>query len=123
MTCQPGAGPAVIVPLAGEIDLTNREQVYDRLYAAFVSGAAVVIADFTAARFCDCGSLRRLLSVPQAAARGGQLRLVIPPGNPVRRLADLTGVERRLHIYSSVREATVWLGHAPRSVRDERFIS
>lgn len=86
MTSQRGASPAVIVPLADEIDLTNSEQVYDRLCAAFGSGPEVIIADFTATWFCDCGSLRRLLTVQRrAAAQGSQLRLVIPPGSPVRR--------------------------------------
>lgn len=37
----------VVVPLDAEIDLTNRDDVYDRLYAAFVSGAVIVVADFT----------------------------------------------------------------------------
>jgi anti-anti-sigma factor len=107
--CQQRANPAVVVPLAAEIDLTNNEQAYDRLCAAFVAGAAVVIADFTATSFCDCSSLRRLLAVQQrAAAGGGQLRLVIPSGSPVRRLADLMEMNGRLHIYPSAREASAW---------------
>jgi anti-sigma B factor antagonist len=106
MTCRQVAGPAVVVPLAGEIDLVNCEQVYGRLDAAFVSGADIVIADFTATSFCDCASLRRLLTVQQrAAARGGKLRLVIPPGSSVRRLAELLGVNGRLHIYPGLHEA------------------
>lgn len=109
MTCQQRANPAVVVPLAAEIDLTNNEQVYDQLCAAFVCGVAVVIADLTATRFCDCASLRRLLAVQhRAAVRDGQLRLVIPVGSPVRRLAGLTGLDGRLHIYSSRREASAW---------------
>lgn len=107
MISQGRAGSAIIVPLPAEIDLTNCEQVHDRLNAAVACGAAVVIADFTATRFCDCGSLRRLLTVQQrAAARGGQLRLVIPPGSLVRRIADLTGLDRELHTYSTTQEAT-----------------
>ena len=68
-----------------------------------------MIADLTATWFCDCSSLRRLLAVQQrAASRGGQLRLVIPPGSPVRRVAGLTGLDGPLHIYPSVREASAW---------------
>jgi len=108
MTCQQRAGPVVVVPLAGEIDLFNCDQVYDRLYAAFVSGATVVIADFTATSFCDCASLRRLLAVQRrAATQGTQFRLVIPPGNPVQRLAELLGVNGRLHIYPGLHEASL----------------
>ena len=114
MTCQQRMNPAVVVPLTAEIDLTNNEQVYDLLYAAFFSGAAVVIADFTATWFCDCASLRRLLTVQRrAAAQGGQLRLMIPPGSPVRRVADLLGLDGRLHIYASTREASASLPGPP----------
>jgi len=117
MSCEQEAGTAVVVPLAGEIDLTNCESVYDRLYAAFVSGPAVVIADFTATWFCDCASLRRLLAVQQRAeARGARLRLVIPPGSPVRRLAELTDMNGQLHMYPSMREASVWVPLLPASV-------
>jgi anti-anti-sigma factor len=118
VTHRQGANPAIVVPLAAEIDLTNSEQVYDRLYAAFISGTAVVVADFTGTWFCDCSSLRRLLTVQQrAAAQGSQLRLVIPPGSLVRRVADLIGLDGQLHIYSSTREATAWLSCPGDSLR------
>ena len=69
-----------------------------------------MIADLTATRFCDCASLRRLLAVQRRAASAGvQLRFVMPSGRPVRRLADLTGLDEPLHVYPSVREATTWL--------------
>jgi anti-anti-sigma factor len=114
MTCQQRTGPVVVVPLAGEIDMVNCEQVYDRLYAAFVSGATVVIADFTATSFCDCASLRRLLAVQRrAATQDAQLRLVIPPGNPVQRLAELLGVNGRLHIHPGMHEASGPAGSRP----------
>ena len=45
----------------------------------------------------------------RAASRGVQLRFVMPSGSPVRRLADLTGLDEPLHVYPSVREATTWL--------------
>jgi anti-anti-sigma factor len=110
MTRQQGMGPAVVVPLAAEIDLTNGERAYDRLYGALASGVAVVIADFTASRFCDCAALRRLLTVQrQAVAQGSQLRLVIPSGSRVRRVAVLTGLDGQFDIYPTVRAAAAWL--------------
>lgn len=110
MTGCPQKAAAVVVPLAAEIDLTNSERACGRLTTAFAGGAAVVIADLTSTRFCDCASLRRLLTVQQrAASGGGQLRFVIPAGSPVHRLAGLTGLDEPLHIYPSVREATAWL--------------
>lgn len=110
MTCRQETGTAVVVPLTAEIDLTNSEWACRQLNAAFARGAAVVVADLTSTRFCDCASLRRLLAVQQRAASfGGQLWFVMPSGSPVRRLADLTGLDRLLHICPSVREATAWL--------------
>lgn len=68
MTCELEIVPVVVIRLAAEIDLTNRDQVYDQLCAAFAGGAAVVVADLTATSFCDCGSLRCLLAVQHRAA-------------------------------------------------------
>jgi len=118
MTCQRETGPAVVVRLATEIDLTNNDRVYDRLYAAFACGAGVVVADFTTTWFCDCASLRRLLTVQQlAAARGGQLRVIIPAGSVVHRVANLTGLDQLLDIYPSVPEATAWLAPSGSSLQ------
>jgi anti-anti-sigma regulatory factor len=93
----------VVVRLPAEIDITSREQSYDRLYAALCSGAKVVIADFTATAFCDCGALRRLVSAQRrAAARDAQLRLVIRPGSAVSRIAALMEVDRMVPVYPSI---------------------
>jgi len=92
----------VIVALPAEIDLSNAEQVYDQLAAA-MAGAAVVIADFTGTRFCDCACLNRLLRVHnQAADRNVKLRLVIPPSAPVREVVKLLGLDQQLPVYASI---------------------
>lgn len=92
----------MIVALPAEIDLSNAEQVYDQLTAALAGGAAVVIADFTGTRFCDCACLNRVLRVHnQAGGRHAQLRLVIPPGAPVRETVKLLGLDRQLSVYPS----------------------
>jgi anti-sigma B factor antagonist len=93
----------VIAALPAEIDLSNAEQVYDQLSAALASGAAVVIADFTGTQFCDCACLNRLLRIHnQAGGRNAQLRLVIPPGAPVREVVQLLGLDQHLPVYPSI---------------------
>lgn len=93
----------VIVTLPAEIDLSNAEQVYDQLSATLASGAAVVIADFTGTRFCDCACLNRLLRVRnQAAGHNAQLRLVIPLGALVREVVRLLGLDQQLPVYASI---------------------
>src|SRR5947208_14024930 len=97
-----GSRPVIVV-LPAEIDLSNAEQVYDHLSAALASGAAVVIADFTGTRFCDCACLNRLLRVHnQAAGHSAQLRLVIPPGAPVREVVKLLGLDQQLPVHASI---------------------
>jgi anti-anti-sigma factor len=92
--------------LPAEIDLSNADQVYDQLHAALVSGAAAVIADLTATRFCDCACLNRLLRVyNQATAHNAQLRLVIPPGALVRQVLKVLGLDQQLPVYASTGEA------------------
>lgn len=100
-TCSP-----VVVRLPAEIDLVNQEHAYDQLYAAVASGAAVVVADFTATAFCDCASLRRLAAVRlRTAARGTEVRLAIRPGGLVHRVAALMDLDHLVPVYASVREA------------------
>ncbi|HEX5300837.1 MAG TPA: STAS domain-containing protein [Streptosporangiaceae bacterium] len=96
---------AAIVTLPAEVDMYNREQAYDQVYAACFSGAYVIIADFTGTRYCDAGGMRRLLDVQDHVASGVQLRFVIPPGHPARRLADLVDPGRRVPVYASPEEA------------------
>jgi hypothetical protein len=57
-----------------------------------------------------------LLAIQQrAAAQGVKLRLVIPPGGPVGRLAALIGLNGCLDIYPSLREASGPAGSRPGS--------
>lgn len=106
MPDQEARGSSIIVALPAQIDLTSRERAYDQLYAAFTSGAAIVIADFTGTTFCDCSNLRHLVAIQdRAAARDAELRLVIRPGSPVQRVAELMDLGRLLPVYPPLGEA------------------
>lgn len=95
-----------IVALPAEIDLTNANDVYERLWRAVASGAPVIIADLTGTEFCDAGGVRGLVKMrEEAATRGLELRLVIPPGALMRRVLVLLGFDHLLPVYASIREA------------------
>jgi hypothetical protein len=94
---------SAVVVLPAEIDVYNREHAYGRLRFACASGASVVIADFTGTRFCDAGSMRRLLAAGHSATV--ELRFAIRPGSPVRRMADLMDVDHCVTVYPSSGEA------------------
>ncbi len=81
------------------------------LIAALGSGAAVVIADMTATRFCDGTTARMLATVSrEAAASGAEFRVAASP--PVRQILALTGLAASLPIYSSLSAALA--GEPPR---------
>lgn len=99
------SGP-VVVPLPAEIDVTNSDQVHERLIAACAPGAGVVIADLTSTRFCDSSGVHAIMhAYERAAGRDIRLWLAVPEVGSVRRVLELTGVGRLMPVYSSLQEA------------------
>ena len=97
--------PPLVVVLPAEIDLASAPAVSETLLFAISTGPGVVVADLTGTTYCDCAAIRSLCHATEhAAARGTDLRLVIPAG-PVRRVLDLTGRDRQLHLYLAVASA------------------
>jgi anti-anti-sigma factor len=100
-----GHVPPLVVVLPAEIDLASAPAVSETLLFAISTGPAVVVADLTGTTYCDCAAIRSLChATGYAAARGTDLRLVIPAG-PVRRVLDLSGRDRQLHVYRAVASA------------------
>jgi anti-anti-sigma regulatory factor len=98
-----GSGTPAVVVFPAEIDMTSLPELYTGLAAALSSGAAVVIADLSATVFCDVAGVRRLLELHgEATARQVELRLVIQPSGPVRRLLDLIEPAQPLRISPSL---------------------
>lgn len=101
----PEHAPPVVVVLPAELDLASARAVTETLIFAISSGPGVVVADLTGTTFCDCAAIRSLCHATEyAAARGTDLRLVIPAGH-VRRVLGLTGRDRELHLYLAITRA------------------
>jgi len=96
----------VVVELPAEIDVTNSGQIYDQLVAALAPGVHIVVADLTATSFCDSSRVRALMHAYEGAdACGIQLRLAVTGEGSVRRVLQLTGVERVMPVYLDLKEA------------------
>jgi anti-sigma B factor antagonist len=96
----------VVVVLPPEIDVTNSEQIHDRLVAAMTSGVDVVVADMTSTSFCDSSGVHAVIFANEtAAARGVQLRIAVSPEGSVRRVLQLIGVASVVPVYPSLAEA------------------
>ncbi|HEU5385292.1 MAG TPA: STAS domain-containing protein [Streptosporangiaceae bacterium] len=99
-------GMPAVVPLPAEIDITNAEEVFDRICTALEPGVITVIADMTATTFCDSSGVRQLLLAHKnASASGTQLRFTVPAASPVRRILAFTGADQVIAVYPSLDEA------------------
>jgi anti-sigma B factor antagonist len=104
-TTTPGHGQPVIVTLPVELDIASADAVGEKLAAALTPGTRVIIADMTAATFCDSMGLATLVrACKQATANGTELRLLLPCPN-VLRVLTTQGIETVLPIYHSLEEA------------------
>jgi anti-sigma B factor antagonist len=106
---QPVTEP-VIVRLPTEIDIANAEDVGEQLRCAFTPGITLVIADLTAAVFCDSSGLRQLLLAHRRAkARRAEVRFAIPHREMLAVL-QVTELDRLLSVYPSLDAAVSGAG-------------
>lgn len=100
-------GEWVVVEVAGELDLYTAPNFRDSvLEATSNEGAAPkVIVDFHRLGFIDSSGLGAIVAcLKHLRERGGELTLVAPEESGLRRLLDLTGLDRVLTVHPSVDE-------------------
>jgi anti-sigma B factor antagonist len=99
-------GTWAVVDVGGELDLYTapsfRESV---LEAAGDTDPPKVIVDFRGLGFIDSSGLGAIVAcLKHLRERGGDLALAAPEGSGLRRLLDLTGLDRVLTLYMSTDE-------------------
>ena len=78
-------GPAVLVRLAGEIDMANSPVIGQEI-AGQTAAATAVLIDLTAVSFLDSAGVRLLDTlVGTFGERGTPIRVVVPATGPARR--------------------------------------
>ena len=99
-------GRQAVVAFPGHVDVSNVDQLRDRLLAVINRGAAVLIADMTGTATCDHAGVEAIARACQRAAIGGtRVRLAVTaPG--VRRVLAIEGLDRMVPIYPSLEAAT-----------------
>jgi len=101
-----------------EVDAANAPQIRDGLLTLLNKGSGPLIIDLSGTRFCDCAGARAIARANQRAV-GLRTRVwvVLPADGPVRKIAELTGLTRRLPVVSSVTAAHEAMrdDHVPRS--------
>jgi anti-sigma B factor antagonist len=99
-------GTWAVIDVGGELDLYTapsfRESV---LEAAGDNDPPKVIVDFRGLGFIDSSGLGAIVAcLKHLRERGGDLALAAPEGSGLRRLLDLTGLDRVLTLYASTDE-------------------
>jgi anti-anti-sigma factor len=98
-------GQRAIVAFPGQVDVSNVDQLRDRLLSVINRGAAVVVVDMTGTLSCDHAVMDAIARAYQrAAASGAQLRLVVT-APVIRRVLGIEGLDRVVSIYPSLEAA------------------
>jgi anti-sigma B factor antagonist len=98
-----GGVPVVAAP--EEIDITSAEGLREALLEAAARGHGTFVVDMSLTRFCDSSGLQALVAAHRRArAEDGEVLLVIPDAT-VLRVFELTGMDRVIPNFASLKEA------------------
>jgi anti-sigma B factor antagonist len=95
---------AVIVSLAGELDLYNAEQVRSALLDACAGGPEVLVVDLGEVTFIDSTALGVLIEARSRLADRKGFRLAAP-GLETRRALEVSGLDKHFLVHDTVPEA------------------
>jgi anti-sigma B factor antagonist len=94
-----------VVGLPEEIDISNAAEMRRELLSIIDQGADLVIVDMGATTFCDSAGVGALVVARKhAVAARAALRLVVTAPQ-LRRIIELTGVDRLIRVYPTVAQA------------------
>jgi anti-sigma B factor antagonist len=94
-----------LIALTGEVDLYTAPQFKEELVAATTSGAPRVVVDMTETTFIDSTTLGVLVGgLRRLRPEGGELLLVISD-RKIRKIFEITGLDRVFPILESQSEA------------------
>jgi anti-sigma B factor antagonist len=95
---------AVVLSLAGELDLYNAEEVRSALLGACADAPAMLVVDLDEVRFIDSTALGVLIEARSRMADRSAFRLAAP-GLETRRALEVSGLDRHFLVHDTVAEA------------------
>ena len=103
-------GHALVVSIAGELDISNIDSVADVIYAQPNSDAGLVI-DLSEVSYLDSSAVSLLHDLAmRLRSRTQRMIVVSPPGTPPRRILELTALYLNAPITDALAEAIKQLG-------------
>ncbi len=99
-------GGSVVARLSGEVDMTNAAYLREQLLDAMPNDALALVIDISACRYLDSAAIEVLFDLSRRLARRRQeLRVVMPPDSPLRRVIELTEVGSAAPVHDSLDSA------------------
>jgi anti-anti-sigma factor len=99
-------GGSVVARLTGEVDMSNAAYIREQLLASIPNDALALVLDISGTRYLDSAAIEVLFDVSRRLGRRRQeLRLVMPPTSPLRRVIELTEVHTAAPVYESLDQA------------------
>jgi anti-anti-sigma factor len=99
-------GGHVVARLSGEVDMSNATYVREHLLESIPNDALALVLDISGTRYLDSAAIEVLFDISRRLARRRQeLRLVMPPTSPLRRVIELTEVHTAAPVYESLEDA------------------
>jgi anti-anti-sigma factor len=106
VTARESAGePYTLVTIAGEADVTNRDELRGVLDAEVAELPSTLILDLSGLRFMDSSALHVILQANRALDRQGGVMALVAPREAVAKMLRLTTADRLIPVFSNVAEA------------------
>jgi anti-anti-sigma factor len=103
----------LIVSVAGEIDLSNADEIRDRVVDAIGTGHDRVALDLTGTTYLDSTGVRLLFDLAaRMQARRRRLALVVTDRAIVRRVIVLTKLDEAVPVHASLDDAVTELSRS-----------
>lgn len=94
---------SVVARLSGEVDMSNATYVREQLLASMPNDALALVLDISGTRYLDSAAIEVLFDLSRRLARRRQeLRLVVPPSSPLKRVIELTEIGTAAPVYESL---------------------
>jgi anti-anti-sigma factor len=88
-------GDVPVATLSGEIDSSNVQDIATRLRALMTNRMKVLVVDLTPLGYLDSAGINLLFTVgDELRGRQQTLRLVVAEGSPIRRMLQITSLDR-----------------------------
>jgi anti-sigma B factor antagonist len=100
-----GDGQVAVVTLPREIDITNADEIRERLLSAASQGASILVADLSQTTFCDSAGVTALVRAFRRANENGTKFRLVTTSPSVLRVLEITGVDRLIDVYPTISEA------------------